>query len=71
MRLSDSERVWIIDAVIAASFKAEGKGPTARAKSDEILELDRKVSSREGIANQLGIGIASVYRVLKSARMAA
>jgi len=45
--------------------------PTARAKSDQILELDRTGLSREGIATQLGIGVASVYRVLKAARVAA
>jgi len=51
--------------------KYKGRKPTARAKSDQILELDRQGLSREGIAGQLGIGVASVYRVLKSARVAA
>ena len=49
----------------------KGRKPTARAKSDQIVELDRKGLSREGIATQLGIGVASVYRILKAARMAA
>jgi DNA invertase Pin-like site-specific DNA recombinase len=51
--------------------KYKGRKPTARAKSDQILELDRQGLSREGIAGQLGIGVASVYRVLKSARVVA
>jgi DNA invertase Pin-like site-specific DNA recombinase len=51
--------------------KYKGRKPTARAKSEQILELDRKGLSREGIAAQLGIGVASVYRVLKAARVAA
>jgi len=54
-----------------AEGKYKGRKPTARAKSDQILELDRQGLSREGIAKQVGIGIASVYRILKSAKMAA
>jgi len=54
-----------------AEGKYKGRKPTARAKSDQILELDRQGLSRERIATQLGIGVASVYRVLKSARVAA
>ncbi len=54
-----------------AEGKYKGRKPTARAKRDQILELDRQGVSREGIATQLGIGVASVYRVLKAARMAA
>ena len=52
-----------------AEGKYKGRKPTARAKSDQILELDRQGLSREGIATQLGIGVASVYRVLKAARV--
>jgi DNA invertase Pin-like site-specific DNA recombinase len=54
-----------------AEGKYKGRKPTARAKSGQILELDQQGLSREGIATQLGIGVASVYRVLKAARMAA
>jgi DNA invertase Pin-like site-specific DNA recombinase len=54
-----------------AEGKYKGRKPTARAKSAQVLELDRQGLSREGIASQLGIGVASVYRVLKSARVAA
>jgi hypothetical protein len=53
-----------------AEGKYKGRKPTARAKSDQILELDRQGLSREGIATQLGIGVASVYRVFKAARVA-
>jgi DNA invertase Pin-like site-specific DNA recombinase len=54
-----------------AEGKYKGRKPTARAKSDQIIELDRQGLSRERIASQLGIGVASVYRVLKAARVAA
>jgi DNA invertase Pin-like site-specific DNA recombinase len=52
-----------------AEGKYKGRKPTARAKSDQILELYRQGLSREGIASQLGIGVASVYRVLKASRV--
>jgi DNA invertase Pin-like site-specific DNA recombinase len=54
-----------------AEGKYKGRRPTAQAKSDQNLELDRQGLSRERIATQLGIGVASVYRVLKAARVAA
>ena len=54
-----------------AEGKYKGRKPTARAKSAQILELDRQGLSREGIAKQVGVGVASVYRVLKGAGTAA
>ena len=45
--------------------KYKGRKPTARAKSKEILELAAAGATRQSIADQLGIGIASVYRVLR------
>jgi DNA invertase Pin-like site-specific DNA recombinase len=42
-----------------ADGKYKGRKPTARAKSAQVLELDRQGLSREGIATQLGIGAAS------------
>jgi DNA invertase Pin-like site-specific DNA recombinase len=52
-----------------AKAKAEGKyrgrAPTARAKADEIWVLANAGVGATEIANQLGIGRASVYRVLR------
>jgi DNA invertase Pin-like site-specific DNA recombinase len=48
--------------------KYKGRAPTARAKADEIMRLTKEGMSREAIATKLGIGVASVYRVLKSAK---
>jgi DNA invertase Pin-like site-specific DNA recombinase len=39
--------------------------PTARAKADQIRKLAVEGAKRQDIAVQLGIGVASVYRVLK------
>lgn len=57
-----------------AKAKAEGKykggHPTARRKSADVLRLASEGMTREGIAKTLGIGSASVYRILADARQA-
>ena len=45
--------------------KYKGRAPTARAKATEIHSLDAQGLTRQAIADQLGIGVASVYRVLR------
>jgi DNA invertase Pin-like site-specific DNA recombinase len=47
--------------------KYKGRKPTARAKADDIRRLAAEGVTREGIAKQLEIGVASVYRVLAQA----
>ncbi len=47
-----------------AEGKYKGRAPTARAKADDIRRLDGEGLTRDAIAVQLGIGVASVYRVL-------
>src|ERR1700733_4503403 len=54
-------------AKAAAEGKYKGRAPTARAKASQVKALAAEGMTREGIAKQLGIGIASVYRVLKAA----
>jgi DNA invertase Pin-like site-specific DNA recombinase len=49
--------------------KYRGRKPTARAKADKVVRLAGSGLSREQIAKELGIGVASVYRVLASARL--
>lgn len=44
--------------------KYKGRKPTARAKADEVRKLAAEDMTREAIAKQLGIGVASVYRIL-------
>jgi DNA invertase Pin-like site-specific DNA recombinase len=46
--------------------KYKGRKPTARAKTDEIKQLEAKGLTREAIAERLNIGVASVYRALKA-----
>jgi DNA invertase Pin-like site-specific DNA recombinase len=51
-----------------AEGKFKGRKPTARAKSDAIMQLhDQGIAAAE-IAHRLEISRASVYRVLEDAR---
>lgn len=43
----------------------KGRKPTARAKKPEILALSQEGYTKQAIADELGIGVASVYRVLR------
>ena len=54
-----------------ADGKYKGRKPTARAKAAEVIQLDAEGCQRTEIAERLGIGVASVYRVLAEAKMAA
>jgi len=45
-----------------------GRKPTARAKADQIKKLVAAGKTKVAIAKELGIGIASVYRVIRLPR---
>jgi DNA invertase Pin-like site-specific DNA recombinase len=51
--------------------KYKGRKPTARAKAAEVIRLDAEGFQRTEIAERLGIGVASVYRVLADAKATA
>ena len=54
---------------IARAKKAgvyKGRKPTARAKSEEVIELVAAGKKKSFIAKKLGIGIASVYRIINA-----
>ncbi len=53
-----------------AEGKYKGRKPTARAKADEMLALKREGVGATKIAKRLGIGRASVYRILADQRTA-
>jgi len=46
--------------------KYKGRKATAMAKSKQVLELVKLGRKRREIADELNIGVASVYRILKS-----
>ena len=50
-----------------AEGKYKGRAPTARAKSADVRKLAGEGKTREAIAEELNIGVASVYRILKVA----
>lgn len=47
-----------------AEGKYKGRAPTARAKTDDVVKLHREGIGGTEIAKRLGIGRASVYRIL-------
>ena len=58
----ERQREGIAKAKAAGKYK--GRQPTARAKADEIRQLKAEGMGATEIARTLGIGRASVYRVL-------
>ena len=54
-----------------AEGKYKGRKPTARAKSGEVLALREEGVGATEIAKRLGIGRASVYRIIEEAQAAA
>ena len=66
------EREMMLERQREGIAKAKGEGrykgrqPTARAKADDVHKLAAEGVTREAIAKQLGIGVASVYRILAS-----
>ena len=58
----ERQREGIAKAKAAGKYK--GRKPTARAKADEVRALRSQGVGATEIAKQLGIGRASVYRVL-------
>ena len=71
--ISSFERELMLERQLAgiAKAKAEGKykgrKPTAMAQKNEIAGLAGTGMTRDAIARQLGIGVASVYRALRGA----
>ncbi len=46
--------------------KYKGRQPTAQAKSYQVINLIKEGFTRQAVAEKLDIGIASVYRILKT-----
>lgn len=61
----ERQREGIAKAKAAGKYK--GRKPTARAKSADVLRLHKEGAGPSQIASELGIGRASVYRILGKA----
>ncbi|EMG1269014.1 recombinase family protein [Citrobacter freundii] len=55
-------------ALAKLNGKYKGRKPTARSKSQEVIELLEKGLSKPEISRQLGIGITSIYRIIRVTR---
>ena len=51
-----------------AEGKYKGRKPLAKEVVDEILRLSQTRMTREKVAERMGIGVATVYRVMKESR---
>ena len=47
--------------------KYKGRAPTARRKAQDVLKMKAEGKTADAIATELGIGRASVFRILKEA----
>jgi DNA invertase Pin-like site-specific DNA recombinase len=62
----ERQREGIAKAKAAGKYK--GRKPTARARSKEVMALYEAGTGPSDIARQLGIGRASVYRILHASK---
>jgi hypothetical protein len=51
-----------------AEGRYKGRAPTARAKAADVIKMAEAGATKENVAEALGIGIASVYRMLSEAK---
>lgn len=49
----------------------KGRKPTARGQASKVMELIGQGKTKQAIANEIGIGVASVYRIMKECKKAA
>lgn len=55
-------------AIAKAKGRIKGRPSTAQNKAADIVRLAESGMTKQGIADELGIGVASVYRILKERR---
>jgi DNA invertase Pin-like site-specific DNA recombinase len=65
----ERQKIGIVKAKAEGKFR--GRKPTVMARKEEILKLVNQGMSKRQIARDLGIGEASIYRIIKLAKDAA
>jgi DNA invertase Pin-like site-specific DNA recombinase len=63
--MKERQAVGILAAKERGAYK--GRKPTAQAQSTRVLALVAKGLTKQEVADACGIGVASVYRILKAA----
>jgi len=56
-----------LEGIAKAEGRYMGRKPTARDKSEQVVELIGQGLTKKAVAEELGIGVASVYRILRGA----
>jgi len=64
----ERQREGIRLAKAAGIYK--GRKPTAKGQAARVLELIRQGKTRQAAADEVGIGVASVYRIMKAEKAA-
>jgi DNA invertase Pin-like site-specific DNA recombinase len=64
----ERQREGIRLAKDAGAYK--GRKPTARAQSGKVIELISQGKTKQAVADEIGIGVASVYRIAQTHRKA-
>lgn len=63
---SERQMEGIAKAKKAGKYK--GRKPTARAKAEKVLKLVKQGKTKQAIADELNVGVASVYRIVASSK---
>ena len=59
----ERQREGIAKAKERGQYK--GRKPTAREKADQVVKLIAEGKTKAAVAKELGIGVASVYRIVR------
>lgn len=65
----ERQREGIRIAKDAGAYK--GRKPTAREQAEKVMELIGQGKTKQAVADEIGIGVASVYRIAQTHRKAA
>lgn len=49
--------------------KYAGRKPTARAQAAKVMELIGQGKTKQAVADEIGIGVASVYRIIQNSKI--
>jgi len=59
----ERQKEGVILAKASGAYK--GRKPTARAQTDKIMDLLNQGKTKQAVADELNLGVASVYRIIR------